>query len=141
MKMKITCIELDDYNSNADFVYNEDYLYTFILDWNESIIIKDKKDLTIKHTPVKELSIYEHLLIIDDICFIPLNFLSKAEFNDEPYLYKSRIRIEKKYNPNYGDDRICKCGHPYYRHFDPYEDNNPVGCKYCQCGTFREKEN
>jgi len=45
-----------------------------------------------------------------------------------------------KYDPKYGDSRVCKCGHPYYRHFDSYEDNAPVGCKYCHgdCLTFRE---
>lgn len=45
----------------------------------------------------------------------------------------------RKYNPSYGDDRLCKCGHPYYRHFDSYDDNAPVGCKYCDCHTFEEK--
>ena len=55
------------------------------------------------------------------------------------------------YRADYGDDRDCKCGHPYYRHFDTYpqypteeypdgERMAPVGCKYCQCtyeGGFR----
>jgi len=54
-----------------------------------------------------------------------------------PYL--EITRIEYKYNPKYGDDRICKCGHPYYRHFDSYEDNYPIGCKYCDCCTFEEE--
>lgn len=35
------------------------------------------------------------------------------------------------YDQNFGDDKICKCGHSYVRHFDPYEDYDPVGCKYC----------
>jgi len=43
-----------------------------------------------------------------------------------------------KYNPNFGDDKLCECGHPYYRHFDTYEDMDPVGCKYCECFTFDE---
>ena len=30
-------------------------------------------------------------------------------------------------------DRLCKCGHPYYRHFDTYAEMDPVGCKYCHC--------
>lgn len=57
----------------------------------------------------------------------------------EPYLeyeYKATI---KKYNPNYGDNRMCVCGHPYHRHFDPYEDMDEVcGCKYCSCRSFIE---
>lgn len=43
------------------------------------------------------------------------------------------------YNPHYGDDKLCKCGHTYYRHYDTYENMSPVGCKYCgwRCERFR----
>ena len=46
------------------------------------------------------------------------------------------------YDPNFGDQKLCKCGHHYYRHFDSYEDMNPVGCKYCgiNCLTFQPTE-
>lgn len=44
------------------------------------------------------------------------------------------------YNPHYGDGRVCKCGHRYYRHFDSYENNAAGGCKYCSCSTFEEAE-
>ena len=57
-----------------------------------------------------------------------------------PYITVEKIVIIKKYNPNYGDDRVCKCGHSYYRHFDTYEDMYPCGCKYCECFTFEEEE-
>jgi len=56
-----------------------------------------------------------------------------------PYLEKVKIKIRHKYNPNFGDDRICKCGHSYYRHFDSYENMEAVGCKYCQCFHFEDK--
>jgi len=59
---------------------------------------------------------------------------------EEPYIEEKFFHIIRKYNPNYGDDRICKCGHPYYRHFDTYDDMFPCGCKYCRCDTFKEKE-
>jgi hypothetical protein len=39
--------------------------------------------------------------------------------------------VEIVYDPNYGDDVLCECGHKYYRHFDTYEEMSPVGCKYC----------
>lgn len=55
----------------------------------------------------------------------------------KPYLEK--ILIELEYNPLYGDQRICQCGHMYYRHFDSYERMSNVGCKYCKCRYFREK--
>jgi len=59
---------------------------------------------------------------------------------EKPYLFK-KITVEKRmYNPDYGDDRLCKCDHPYYRHFDSYEDMIPVGCKYCECFVFMQKE-
>lgn len=48
-----------------------------------------------------------------------------------------RVFDPDRYHSDFGDDRPCKCGHPYYRHFDPYEDNDPVGCKYCACGTWQ----
>lgn len=55
----------------------------------------------------------------------------------EPYLQETVTTIVRKYNPNYGDNKICQCGHPYYRHFDSYEDNFAIGCKYCACHTFK----
>ena len=58
-----------------------------------------------------------------------------------PYLeyeYKTTI---KKYNPNYGDNRMCVCGHSYYRHFDSWESMQPIGCKYCMCDNFVEDLN
>lgn len=56
----------------------------------------------------------------------------------EPYLIKERIVVERHYNPEYGDDLLCRCGHAYYRHFDTYEDMYACGCKYCGCYTFTE---
>lgn len=43
------------------------------------------------------------------------------------------------YDPKFGDDRMCLCNHPYYRHFDTYENMYPIGCKYCDCAGFIEK--
>ena len=51
--------------------------------------------------------------------------------------------LPTQYDPKFGDDKLCKCGHPYYRHFDTYEDMRPVGCKYCwdpHCSKFEEPE-
>ncbi len=58
---------------------------------------------------------------------------------ESPYIYRQEIVIHKEYNPKYGDERICTCGHHYYRHFDGYEDNRAVGCKYCRCDEFVER--
>ena len=56
-----------------------------------------------------------------------------------PYLEETIVRVIRKYNPKYGDDRICECGHSYERHFDSYADMENVGCKYCDCFEFVEK--
>jgi hypothetical protein len=44
-----------------------------------------------------------------------------------------------EYDPKFGDEKVCECEHTYYRHFDPYEQMDPVGCKYCQCDEFVKK--
>jgi len=67
---------------------------------------------------------------------LPHRACPNEDIGEEPYLTKL---IEKKtYNPNYGDDRMCVCNHPYERHFDSYEDMMPIGCKYCECYVFVE---
>ena len=48
--------------------------------------------------------------------------------------------VSSVYDPDYGDGKLCECGHTYHRHFDPYEDNAPVGCKYCGCFEFEAAE-
>jgi hypothetical protein len=58
---------------------------------------------------------------------------------EKPYIKKRVSKTIYLYNPKYGDDRICKCGHPYYRHFDSYSDMETVGCKYCSCYIFIEE--
>ena len=57
---------------------------------------------------------------------------------EPPYKIVEVVTVERRYNPNYGDDRICKCGHTYYRHFDSWENMENVGCKYCGC-EFEEQ--
>ena len=63
-----------------------------------------------------------------------------AMTNEKPYLVRERVVVDKLYNPNYGDDRTCECGHTYYRHFDTYEDMDPCGCKYCSCWEFEGED-
>jgi len=58
--------------------------------------------------------------------------------NEKPYIEVEETITHIKYNPKFGDDRVCKCGHPYYRHFDTYENMAAVGCKYCGCFHFEE---
>ena len=59
---------------------------------------------------------------------------------EKPYHTEEVTKTVRTYNENYGDHRICDCGHSYYRHFDPYEEMSDAGCKYCACHTFEEDE-
>lgn len=55
-------------------------------------------------------------------------------------LLKLLTALVESYDPSFGDDKLCTCGDPYYRHFDTYEDMEPVGCKYagrCGCEGFQ----
>lgn len=63
-----------------------------------------------------------------------------AKNDQPPYFVETQTEVHtiKKYNPEYGDSRECKCGHSYYRHFDSWEGMEAVGCKYCDCRHFEE---
>jgi hypothetical protein len=61
-----------------------------------------------------------------------------SEPDQDPYLTVTESEDKQAYNPEYGSDRLCGCGHVYYRHFDTYDGMEPVGCKYCQCYKFKE---
>ena len=67
---------------------------------------------------------------------------NESDKTEKPYITNITIEINtnRKYNKNYGDNRECECGHSYYRHFDSYERMEAVGCKYCQCYEFKEKQ-
>ena len=54
-----------------------------------------------------------------------------------PYIVTYSVDILREYNPHFGDDKLCECGHTYYRHFDPYEGMEACGCKYCSCYDFK----
>lgn len=51
----------------------------------------------------------------------------------------SSVRVHRRYNPQYEEansEVLCHCGHTYYRHFDGYERDSSVHCKYCGCSDF-----
>lgn len=61
-----------------------------------------------------------------------------SDQSNSPYLW-DMVPV-RRYNPDYGDHRLCWCDHAYYRHFDSYEHMDPVGCKYRGCNVFSEKK-
>lgn len=64
--------------------------------------------------------------------------LPRSANNEPPYLRETVTHTIRRYNPAFGNGRLCKCGHEYDRHFDSHDDNDDAGCKYCGCGTFVE---
>jgi hypothetical protein len=58
--------------------------------------------------------------------------------NEQPYL--ERHRTELVWNKSFDQEAECVCGHPYYRHFDSYDNMANVGCKYCGCFEFRKAQ-
>ena len=58
------------------------------------------------------------------------------DYEELPYLTEEVVTYVRKFNPDYDQDASCVCGHPYSRHFDWSNDDDPCGCKYCGCDTF-----
>lgn len=92
----------------------------------------------------------ERIAILEAVAEAAKEILEPTEWN--PYSHRAedhlRAALEdsgcemdrKCYDSLFGDQKECKCGHPYYRHFDTYDDMSPVGCKYCGCGVWEEPE-
>jgi len=106
------------------------------------------KDGTVRHTNLLSLThgriISLHVpgeyqrISLDDIAIIEIDDYSyQEEIKDEqPYIETVEVSKVRNYNPKYGENKVCKCGHIYYRHFDTYDEMEPVGCKYCPCFDF-----
>lgn len=100
--------------------------------WGKPVVIEENP-VDQCMVPIKSLKIDRHFeteilakFIVD--CGLKEEFIEFAkQWAKNPSLV---------YDPEYGDDKECLCGHAYYRHFDSYEDMSPVGCKYCRCYTF-----
>ena len=65
---------------------------------------------------------------------------SEEKHVELPYVEEEITHTVRLYNPRFGNNRVCVCGHIYYKHFDFFEApiNQDVGCKYCACNNFVE---
>lgn len=121
-------------------VESKDYLVDRVLG-----ALRGGKDGLYKNCPqdlverIIECLLFADLIDLDNVKPIPLTQINReVRAEKDPYLIKSET--VKSYNPNFGNDKVCVCGHPYYRHFDFYEEMAPVGCKYCDCDEFKQAE-
>ena len=116
-------------------------------DWKRWLTNDERQELESNHDAEELASKFEWAM---EIVSCTRNQLAKARgmlysvsINDYTKEELDRILEETAgaksyYNSSFGDDKVCECGHTYYRHFDSYEDMDPIGCKYCQCYTFKE---
>ena len=80
----------------------------------------------------------ELIRICDELDWSRVDFGSMND--DDLMTFSSYVHMASK--PMYGEGErkvfTCKCGHSYERHFDPYQNMDHVGCKYCDCDQFDE---
>ena len=84
------------------------------------------------------MQIFKNTGVCSNACKKAVDTRAEAE---EPYLYATAESEARRWNPQFWADARCAnpdCQHPYYRHFDTYEDMAPIGCKYCPCSHFEE---
>jgi hypothetical protein len=53
------------------------------------------------------------------------------------YQQQQRLMFIINITQNLVTIKKCECGHDYHRHFDGYDNNEAVGCKYCGCNHFK----
>jgi hypothetical protein len=62
---------------------------------------------------------------------------------EQPYLFIEKLVKVRAYNPNYGDNRKCKCSHKYIDHFRSGHGSHPKLipdiCPLCDCYVFMEE--
>lgn len=73
-----------------------------------------------------------------DLIFHGYNDLPNVK--DEPYIPTIVIAKCKRYNPTYGNERICICGAKYYEHFDEEGFGIPQPIKHNGCSQFVKDE-
>jgi hypothetical protein len=59
--------------------------------------------------------------------------------NKDIFIGRIQGALDRLWKPEFNQDARCECGHVYHRHFDSYENMEPIGCKYCGCWHFKEK--
>ncbi len=131
----------------------DDVLYKIIDDCEKRAAINIhraedlRKQIGIADEFIEEIAAKEDFGIYDDYKWdnIIADFITAFKVRG-PFRYRRLFDVacmmgydKPRYDPFYGDGILCanlECNHPYYRHFDTYDDMRNVGCKYCQCNDF-----
>lgn len=67
---------------------------------------------------------------LEDLLTVYPNAIPVNEFSGYKDIYQVTEKEPADYDSEYGDMELCKCKHPYFRHF---------GCKYCGCSEFKKE--
>ena len=103
----------------------------------EDILIIDDAYLTLTEA---EDAGFQTATPMEIVNFIQLNRCSIRKSRKTFRIRKPKHDAASYYDPNFGDTKMCICGHAYERHFDLYEGYELAGCKYCGCSHFVEKK-
>lgn len=63
--------------------------------------------------------------------------LNKNANPDKAYITQYYLGTKQVYNPEYGDNRTCVCGHKYIDHFSNERAGSVIGCRECSCSSFK----
>lgn len=77
-------------------------------------------------------------LMVASPAWAPTVQLLRDAMDDYEHWIKHGYSKASAWDEKFEQSKVCQCGHPYYRHFDTYEDMYPCGCKYCACRMFHE---
>lgn len=125
---------LDDQNSLTELIhFTQDELRTYL---SEQRVWRMDEHATNLSKVASALTRYRILLRHVDDMEEMVEVLSYGQDVQDMEAILRKINRTLVYDPNFGDDIECACGHSYYRHFDWAENNAPVGCKYCGCFNF-----
>lgn len=90
----------------------------------------------IKTYTLSNVTVQENGIIRNESGYLIGRLCDDVEFEGQ-HVRGHALYQQAAYDPSFGDDKECVCGHQYYRHFDTYWAMMPVGCKYCEWREFR----
>lgn len=120
--------------SSCGMTYDWEEEYCSTKCWNESQELRDI--FASAKAVVKELSSAAKKTLLSLLDNMRSDEVEKALRTELSRITQDELVV---YDPDFGDEKLCVCEHPYHRHFDSYDCMAPVGCKFCPCHDFREK--